>query len=225
MLSSPASVFPITSCTPACQKDEEATRTWEKSFLHFPCHAIRCFVLIFLVHRHINNTRGTPGRKICSCTSSQWRLRKKEISVWKAEFNSVATFRSGIPPWAVLTTLWLGLAVAVLVHKTSSLYSTFMQVPTLHVPPKRLQQGWEYYSPNHQHHILACLLSSVWLFLPSLQPTHSHEASWDLDSNQAMPGRFRQPPAAGEFPDNHFHGFTEILLILQCCLLWWDSPF
>lgn len=121
MLSSPASVFPITSCTPACQKDEEATRTWEKSFLHFPCHAIRCFALIFLVHRHINNTRGTPGRKICSCTSSQWRLRKKEISVWKAEFNSVATFRSGTPPWAVLTTLWLGLAVAVLVHKTSSL--------------------------------------------------------------------------------------------------------
>ena len=78
MLSSPASVFPITSCTPACQKDAEATRTWEKSFLHFPCHAIRCFVLIFLVHRHINNTRGTPGRKICSCTSSQWRLKKKK---------------------------------------------------------------------------------------------------------------------------------------------------
>lgn len=56
----------------------------------------------------------------------------------------------------------VGLAVAVLAPKaTSCLYSTFMQVPTLCIPPKRLQQGWEHYWPNHQHHTLACLLSSI----------------------------------------------------------------
>lgn len=108
---------------------------------------------------------------------------KKEISVWKAEFNSVATFRSGTPSWAVLTTPGLGLAVAVLAPKaTSCLYSTLTQVPTLCVPPKRLQQGWEHYWPNHQQHALACLLSSVSLLLSSLQLTHSHEASRNLDS-------------------------------------------